>query len=347
MDLAARIKTFAELGSVLRDSLEGKPGIYCSGLKQLIDTQHLKNPWFTPGNVKMAVGAISEMLTQGNLLKWTDAYPDLKKNNDPFNTAVIMAGNIPLVGFHDFMTVLITGNRVIARTSSKDNDLIRFISQILIDIDSRFSERIVFAGEKISGFDTVIATGSDNTSRYFEQYFGKYPNIIRKNRNSIAILDGTETDEQLKGLGRDVFSYFGLGCRNVSKLYIPEGYDLNRLAADWSEFAGIINHQKYANNYDYNKAVFMVNRQKFFDTGFVILREERQLPSPVAVLNYEYYTSVSDVERTAGALKDKIQCITGKNHIPFGTAQLPALWDYADGADTVLFLLKKNITGIL
>jgi hypothetical protein len=346
MNLTQRIKSFSALGSILIDALNGRSTQYTLQLNHLIETQHLKNPWFTYENVRMAVSAIAVELTTEKLKKWTDFYPDLKKEYPPLRVAVIMAGNIPLVGFHDFLTVLITGNNILAKTSSKDSDLIKFIGNILYDIDPEYRKKIDFSDSTISGFDIVIATGSDNTSRYFENYFGKYPSIIRKNRNSIAVLEGNETDEELEALGTDVFSYFGLGCRNVSKLYVPEGYDFSRLIHKWEKYSDLINHQKYANNYDFNKAVFLVNRESFTDTGFVLIKEERGLASPVAVLWFEHFRSPDRLKEITENLNERIQCIVGKNHLSFGSAQSPVLWDYADGTDTVEFLLKKNIAGI-
>lgn len=347
MDLTQRIETFSALGDILRDALAGRPGRYTSQLSQLIDKQQNRNPWFTPENVRMAVSAIARELTTGNLEKWTGSYPDLEKEYSPMKVAVIMAGNIPLVGFHDFLSVLISGNNIIAKTSSKDPDLIFFINDILCNIDSRFSEKIGFTDGTLAGFDAVIATGNDNSSRYFEHYFGKYPNIIRRNRNSIAILDGNETGDELEALGTDIFSYFGLGCRNVSKLYVPEGYDFTKAIRSWDKYSCLASHSKYANNYDFNKAIFLVNKEKFIDTGFVLLREEAdKLSSPVSVLFFEYFRSEDELKKVVEQLKDKIQCIAGRNHLQFGTSQSPALWDYADGVDTLEFLLKKNLAGI-
>jgi hypothetical protein len=258
-----------------------------------------------------------------------------------------MAGNIPLVGFHDFISVLITGNNIIAKTSSKDSDLISFVSEILCDINPGFTEKIKFSEDVLSGFDTVIATGSDNSSRYFEYYFGKYPSIIRKNRKSVAIIDGSESEKELAFLGTDIFSYFGLGCRNISKLFVPGDYDFTRMIKAWSIYADVIKHRGYANNYDFSKAVYLVNREKFTDAGFLLFKENQGLASPVAVLYYEYYNSLDEAEKSAENIKEKLQCICGRNHIPFGKAQAPYLWDYADGIDTIEFLLKKNNAGIL
>jgi hypothetical protein len=347
MDINQRIDTFSKLGSILRDSLAGIETKYSIELKRLIETQHQKNPWFTADNVKMAIKAIADELTHENLVKWTGMYPSLADDIEPVNVGVIMAGNIPLVGFHDFLSVLITGNNLIAKTSSKDSDLIVFVSEILCDINPGFREKIKITEGTLSGFDMVIATGSDNSSRYFEYYFGKYPSIIRKNRKSLAIINGRETDEDLMMLGSDIFSYFGLGCRNVSKLFVPSAYDFSMMLKAWDKYSGVINHQRYASNYDFSKAIYIVNREKFTDAGFILLKENQGLSSPVAVLYYEYYNSFDEAERITENLKGKIQCICSKNHIPFGKAQAPALWDYADGIDTVEFLLKKNIAGIL
>jgi hypothetical protein len=347
MDIKERIEAFSILGTILRDSLAGKPTIYSPALNNLIDTQYQKNPWFTPENVRMAVMAIAEQLTQENLTIWTSHYPELSLERKPLKTGLIMAGNIPLVGFHDFLTVLISGNDLIAKTSSKDADLIRFAGEILCDLNPGFKNKIEFTNGTLSGFDAVIATGSDNTSRYFEYYFGKYPSIIRKNRNSIAIIEGNESDEELRLLGSDIFSYFGLGCRNVSKLFVPSGYDFNRMIMAWNKYSELIRHSKYASNYDFSKAVYLINREKFTDTGFLLLKENQGLSSPVAVLYYEYYNSLDEAGRIIEDLKERIQCICGKNHVPFGKAQAPSLWDYSDGIDTLEFLLKKNNAGIL
>jgi hypothetical protein len=347
MKLIERIESFSELGHILSEALEENSAKYTSKLVHLIEKQHLNNPWFTPDNVRMAFKSIAEVLTKENLEKWTGSYSEIDHIVKPGKVGVIMAGNIPLVGFHDLISVLITGNYLIAKTSSKDSDLIMFIGEIICDIDSRFIDRICFTEGTLTGFDSVIATGSDNSSRYFEYYFGKYPHIIRKNRNSIAIINGIETDSELEALGTDIFSYFGLGCRNVSKLFVPEGYDLSKMTEKWNSFSGLINHSKYANNYDFSKAVFLINKEKFNDTGFLILKESKSISSPVAVLNFERYRAADQVKIILKEMGEKIQCIVGRNYIPFGKAQKPDLWDYADGVDTIEFLLKKNSTGIL
>jgi hypothetical protein len=347
MKIGERIDAFAQLGEVLRNSVSGNDNGKAAGLNELIDRQHLTNPWFTPENVTTAIRSIATELTSENLAEWTSHYPDLQSENSPITAGIIMAGNIPLVGFHDFMSVLISGNRLTAKTSSKDSELIVKIAGILCSIEPRFSDMIVFTEGYLKNFDVVIATGSNNSSRYFEYYFGRYPHIIRKNRNSIAIIEGNETETDLESLGSDIFLYFGLGCRNISKIYIPEGFDIRSVIPSWQSFSGIVNHSKYANNYDFSKAVFLVNREKFLDTGYLLLKEEKGLSSPVAVTYYDYYKSLSALHTETEELKDKIQCIVGHHHLPFGKAQSPYLWDYADGIDTLEFLSKKNKAGIL
>ena len=347
MTLSDRIESFAFLGETLRDALAGKQTKFTSHLHQLINNQQIKNLWFTPDNVKLSVSLIANELTLDNLNKWCSDYPELNDVSEPLNAGVIMAGNIPLAGFHDFLSVLISGNRITAKKSSKDPDLIELIKDIVISFNPEFVNMISLNEGKISGFDVVIATGSDNSSRYFEYYFGRYPHIIRRNRNSIAIIDGTESDDELRNLGKDVFSYFGLGCRNISKIWLPAGYKVSEITKKWDRFSGIINHYKYANNYDFHKAVFLINKEEFTDTGYLICKEDDRLSSPVSVLYYSYYNSKEELDLWIDINKEKIQCITGHNFIPFGKAQAPYLWDYADGIDTLEFLSKKKVPGIL
>jgi hypothetical protein len=347
MDLKERIESFSLLGEILRNLIAGKKNKFSGQFSELINNQHQLNEWFTLENVRNSVDAIASVLTYENLTNWTSAYPGLKINYDPVKVGVIMAGNLPLVGFHDYISVLISGNNLLAKTSSKDSGLILFVHKILCDINKGFKDKVKFTDGTITGFDVVIATGSNNSARYFEYYFGKYPNIIRKNRNSIAIIEGDETDAELKALGSDIFSYFGLGCRNVSKVYIPEGYNIAVMTNQWEGFSDIIQNTKYANNYDFNKAVYIVNKENFFDTGYLLLVEDKRLYSPVAVLYYEYYKLHGEADRQAEMLKENIQCIIGKNYIPFGKGQYPELWDYSDGIDTIQFLLKKNLAGLL
>lgn len=347
MTLDQRIESFSELGNILRNILDGKETRYGEGFPKLIGTQQTINPWFTPENVRMAVKSIADKLTYENLKKWTGDYPALASEDQTLNIGVIMAGNLPLVGFHDFLTVLISNNCLKARTSSKDDELIRAIGGILISINNEFRNRIEYISGQLKDFELVIATGSNNSSRYFEYYFGRYPHIIRKNRNSTAIIEGDESDEDLRKLGTDIFSYFGLGCRNVSKIYVPAGYDFHRMISNWNDFQGIVNHSKYANNYEYNMAVNLVNREKFLDTGFLILKESRSFPSPVAVLHYQYYSTPDEALNDIESQREKVQCVVSKKYIPFGMSQSPELWDYADNIDTLDFILKKKMSGIM
>jgi len=342
MTLNERIESFSELGEFLRNSVNVPESGFNSESGNLINNQQYKNLWFTPDNVMMAIKAIAHELTYENLLKWTSNYPELNSETKTGNIGLVMAGNIPLAGFHDFLSVLISGHNLIAKTSSKDPDLILFIRDILNKINPGFTKKVRFAEGPISGFDAVIATGSDNSSRYFEYYFGRCPHIIRKNRNGIAVIEGDETGLELERLGSDVFSYFGLGCRNVSKIYIPEGYNLLKLTQNWKEYSSVINHTKYSNNYDFNKAVYLVNKEWFTDTGYLLLKENMGISSPVAVLYFEYYNSLNDVLRNIESINEKVQCVVNRNRIPFGSAQSPHLWDYADGIDTLEFLLKKK-----
>ncbi|HEX2969425.1 MAG TPA: acyl-CoA reductase [Bacteroidales bacterium] len=347
MNLEKRIETFSALGKILNDYLDNKQSRYSVLLDKTAKIQHNKNPWFTPDNIRTAIGAIANELTEENLRHWTDSYPALKEDFKPFRVGLIFAGNIPLAGFHDFLTVLISGNKLLAKTSSKDPDLIPCLGEIICSVNPELSGYIEFTEGTLSDFDAVIATGSNNSSRYFEYYFSKYPGIIRKNRNSIAILSGDENDEEIEALGKDIFTYFGLGCRNVSKIYIPAGYDITSLPPKWDSYSSCINHSGYANNYDYNKAIFLVNKQKFYDTGYLLIREESKLVSPVSVIHYEYYESTDVLNRQTQIVNENLQCIVSRNHIPFGKSQMPHLWDYADGKDTLEFLLKKNLAGIV
>jgi hypothetical protein len=239
--------------------------------------------------------------------------------------------------------VLITGNRLKARLSAKDEPLIRAVTETLVSLEPALGGYIELTTDNLSGFDMVIATGSNNTSRYFEYYFRNIPTVIRRNRNSVAIIDGTETASELELLGDDIFSYFGLGCRNVSKLYLPAGYDVTLLPAFWKKYENLREHYKYAVNYDHNKAVMIVNREPFTDAGFVMLRQDSSLTPPMAVVSFEFYDDPGMPGRETERLKDLLQCVTGHRQIPFGNSQQPELWDYADNVDTISFLLKKNL----
>lgn len=309
-----------------------------------------QNPWFSRDNVTRAISALGEMLDEGKLKQWVDAYPALAsaEPSPARQVAVIMAGNIPLVGFHDFLCVLMAGHQFLGKLSSQDLKLPVAIAELLKEIEPLFDDWIRFSEKPITGFEAVIATGSNNSARYFEHYIGKYPHIIRKNRNSLAVLDGNESPEELKLLGEDVFSFFGLGCRNISKLLVPEAFDLSRLEDAWSDWRTIADHHKYFNNYEYFKAIHLVNRASFFDTGFCLLRQDAALASPVSVIHYEPYASGEILEQYLLRERENIQCIVGRPNkkgtarVPFGSSQKPELWDYADGVDTMAFLLNLS-----
>ena len=296
-----------------------------------------ENPWFTAGSVNLALEGVSRYLDGKKLKTWTSKYNT--NPAQPKTIAVVMAGNIPLAGFHDFLSVLVSGHKIMAKLSSKDSVLLTHLSKKLIEIEPRF-ESLISTPALLKNFDAVIATGSDNSSRYFEYYFGKYPHIIRKNRTSCAVLTGKETADELALLGRDVFTYFGLGCRNVSKIFIPLDFDPTRLLKAWDIYVDIIHHHKYHNNYDYQKSILLVNKFAFFDSGFVILQENEKLVSPISVVYLERYETENQLDSRLAEATDKLQCIVGKNadFIPFGQTQLPELWDYADRVDTLKFL---------
>lgn len=250
---------------------------------------------------------------------------------------LILAGNIPMVGFHDVLSVLLSGHRALIKPASDDRILLPFLLGILAEIEPRFSDAIRLV-DKLENPDAVIATGSNNSARYFEYYFGKYPHIIRKNRTSVAILSGNETDEELVRLGSDIFSYFGLGCRNVSKLYVPKGYVFDRFFKGMEQFGYLMQHNKYMNNYDYHRALFLLNQESFLTNDFLLLREHREVSTPVSVLHYESYANGADLNAGLETVQDQIQCTVGIGHLPFGTAQCPGPMDYADGVDTMDFL---------
>lgn len=345
-----RVEAFVKLGDFLRqfceffnsDNSENTMNTWFTKFKTEVEMAHHYNGWFTEENCIHAFKEWGEALTRENLTNWLQRY-DLTTNNEKI-VALIMAGNIPLVGFHDLLSVLITGNKALVKLSSNDQKLIPLLSAYVMSVEPYFEDRIVFTDEKLSHYDAVIATGSTNTSRYFEYYFSKKPNIIRKSRNSVAVLNGSETTAQLTALGEDIFRYFGLGCRSVSKLFIPRDYDVDDFFKAMYGNNHIVNHHKYANNYDYNKAVYLMSEFKILDNGFLILKEEKSHASPIASVFYEYYENTTALKEKLISEKDKIQCIVSSGfidgEIAFGQTQKPSLSDYADGVDTIEFLLS-------
>lgn len=350
-----RIRALIRLGLVLRklqtsdyetytpDTLSVNERDALDSLKDACLQSVQRNPWFTIENVYHAVDGISRMLTDFALNDWASKYSINKTS--PKKVAVILAGNIPAVGFHDFLCVLMSGHHFIGKLSSSDSVLLPAISKLLIAIEPEFNSKIAFTDSKISDFDAVIATGSNNSSRYFDYYFGKYPNIIRSNRNSIAVLTGNETEEQLKDLAEDVFRYFGLGCRNVSMLFVPDSYDFLPMLNNFSKHFDATLYSKYMNNYEYNKALVLINQTPHYDNGSVLLEQNDGFNTPVSVLHYQYYSDFSRVLTTIETHKSLIQCVVSepgliKGSISFGQTQYPSVSDYADGVDTMEFLLS-------
>jgi hypothetical protein len=333
MSIESRIQAFAQLGTFLH-KFATATGDKEHELALAIQRASVYNGWFTVANVRSAMGAIADSLKVEQLTAWMKDYQGAGGKR----VAIIMAGNIPLVGFHDLLSVLMSGHTAVIKMSSDDNQLLPHVLDELKRIEPALAEQIVFAEDKLTDFDAVIATGSDNSSKYFEHYFGKYPHIIRKSRNSVAILDGTESKEQLEGLAKDVFQYYGLGCRSISKVYLPKDYDLNLLFDVFYTHKEVIDNKKYGNNYDYNKAVYMMGSHDITENGFLLMKEETALNSPVSVLHYEFYDDLDLVHRVVADYQEQIQCVVGNGYLPFGQAQCPALDDYADGVDTLAFL---------
>lgn len=329
MTLLHRINLLSTLGEYMLSEEQGWTTV--------LEKAGRENGWFTPEFLDMAVKNISRSFLNKELLKnWTAAYQLPAINETPKNIGIVMAGNIPLVGFHDFLCVFITGNRPVIKTSSKDQVLIKHLAEKLIEWEPGLDNEIRFS-EMLKGCDAYIATGSNNTSRYFEYYFGKYPHIIRRNRTSVAVLTGKETKEELEKLADDVYLYFGLGCRNVTKIYVPPQYDFVPLLEIFKKYNYLADHHKYKNNYDYNLALNMLNKKFYMTNGSVLLVEEPALFSPISQLNYEFYPDKELLTKQLLQNPD-LQCLVSEGHIPFGRAQSPRLTDYADAVDTMAFL---------
>ena len=347
--LALRIKSFVELGSQIKDAVDREDGDYEGLNKQQINLlvqvkkSFLANGWFTRKMVLQALGGIIKMLNEKCLEKWLEGYFDeINKNEQNKEIGIIMAGNIPAVGFHDFLCVLISGHTAVVKTSSEDECLIPSIADLLISIDSSFSSRINILTTSRSKYDAVIATGSNNAARYFNQYFGKYPNIIRKSRTSVAVLTGEESNEEISGLAKDLFTYYGLGCRNVSKLLVTKDFDSNKLIDELLKHTDFLKtNGKYQNNIDYNKSIFIINKVPFLDGGTFLLKEDVGLHSPISVTFYEKFDSMGAIKKYLEQNKDELQCVVSSSldfGVSFGEAQSPKVWDYADQVDTLKFL---------
>lgn len=340
------IDAFVKLGKYLTDFCDkcysNNPEVD-QNLKEIVARAGHHNGWFTEDSVLFSLRQWGELLSEQNIKDWLGNY-SFQTKSEPKTVGIVMAGNIPLVGFHDFLSVLLSGNKVLVKLSSNDKVLLPYLSNFLIEEEPSLADKIEFVDGKLENFDAVIATGSNNTGRYFEYYFGKKPNIIRKNRNSVAVLTGRESEEELKALGDDIFRYYGLGCRNVSKIYVPKEYDFDGLFNTLFHYKDIINQHKYANNYDYNKAVYLMSEFKILDNGFLILKEDDSLTSPISALFYSYYDDESTLRKKLQEMEEQIQCVVSRdakgNDVNFGDTQKPSLNDYADGIDTMEFLLK-------
>ena len=338
-----RIEAVSQLGVFIREFVQGKSisnghEDLAEELRAAIARSFRHNGWFVEENTMQALEAWGNELTKENLEAWREREGGTAEVNRT-RVGIVMAGNLPLVGMHDFLSVFLSGHFALIKMSSDDQYLLPVLVKVLLRFDELFEGDWIFV-EQLSDMGAVIATGSDNTSRYFEYYFGKYPNIIRKNRTSVAVLTGNESEEQLKGLGADIFSYFGMGCRNVSHLLVPEGYDIQNVFANIVDYSDVVNNNKYGNNYDYYRALFLLNQDDFLENGFIIVRENEELHTPVSILHYSTYPE-SGPQARLEAWGDSVQCVVGQGYLPLGTAQKPRLWEYADGVNTLEFL--KNL----
>ena len=334
MNLSKRIELMVRLGQYIQQNNED--------WQRIKEKAYINNPWFLPAFIDLSLRNITSHFLQGEALKdWVKQYPGIKeKNPAPRLIGIVMAGNIPLVGFHDFLCVFISGHKCLIKPSSKDEVLIKHLVEKLIEWQPELKDFIVFA-ELLKNCDAYIATGSNSTAGYFEYYFGKFPNIIRRNRTSAAILTGEETKEELELLADDVYLYFGMGCRNITKLYVPKNYNFLSLIEVFKKYEYLADHHKYKNNYDYNLALHILNNKVYMSNASLLLIEDENIFSPVSQLNYQYYESLEAVTKLL-EYNESVQCIVGKGFIPFGAAQRPLLADYADGVDTMKWLAELS-----
>lgn len=337
MNLKARKAAFTKVGTFINDHFQSKHNTdehLHLALAKIIDTVHIYNGWFSPNFVKEAIANIGSMLNEQELEKLT-----LKETENPKTVAIICAGNIPMVGFHDIMCVLLSGHNALIKLSADDNILLPFFLKLLVHFEPAIESQIAFAGNKLSAFDAVIATGTNNTASHFNYYFEKYPKIIRRNRSSVGVLTGNESTDQLKALGKDIFTYYGLGCRNVSKLFVPRDYSFDKLFESIIEYGFVIDNNKYGNNYEYHRAIFLLEQHQFLDNNFLIIKENDALHSPVGVLHYERYDDINSVKNYLKENSGQIQCIVGEGFVPFGYSQRPVITDFADNVNTCEFLV--------
>jgi len=332
MQLSERIFAFLQLGKKF-SSLTQKEK------EQLYNRAKAKNAWFTFDNIDFSIQQIANNLTREKMDDWLQDYS--LSISYPKNIGLVTAGNIPLVGFHDFISVLLSGHNLMAKLSSQDEVLMKYVAQVIIEEQPEFKNKINFV-EKLNNIDAIIATGSNNSSRYFEYYFGKYPNIIRKNRTSVAVLTGRENDTEYQGLGEDIFRYFGLGCRNVAKIYVPQNFNPAEFIERLTPWQVVNENHKYANNYYYNRSVYLLKQLPFWEGGYFLMLETEDLYSPLAVLYFEKYHDLTKLKSKIKNQENQLQCVVGNidypGALPFGQAQKPAWKDYADNLDTMKFL---------
>ena len=345
-DLTEIIKSLSALGTLFNENIYEKENKNFPKWDLILEDTLFEsksyNSWFTIENLKLSLKNWSNSLQENIISDWLSKYNIEDKSSK--RIAIIMAGNIPIVGFHDLLCSLLLNFDCLVKLSSDDKLLIPFIVRFLESRNKKFKNKVIFESEKLKNFDGVIATGNNNSHRYFDYYFSKYPNLLRKTRHSIAVLDGNEKENDHAGLSNDIFNYFGLGCRSVSKVFLPRSYDLDILYNAFFSYKEIINHNKYVNNFDYNKAVYLMSKEKFIENGFLILKEETKLGSPIGCLFYEFYDDKKDILKIIQNNSDSIQCVASnldlKTNIQFGKTQCPTIGDYADNNDTIKFLLK-------
>lgn len=337
------IAVFTALGQLFNDysNKNNNTNEWVEKLDNALINASNRNKWFTKENLAFCIKTWGNTLTESHISTWLNAYSIQQTSQ---RLGLVLAGNIPLVGLHDVLSGLACGYSIKIKSSSNDNILLPFVIGFLTETQPEWRDRISFTDGKLEKFDRVIATGSTNTARYFEYYFKDVAHIVRKTRNGVAVLDGTETPEDLTALCVDIMQYFGLGCRSVSHLMVPEGYDFNELFLALYDYKELIHHNAYANNYDYNKAVYLMQEEELLENGFVMLKKDSALNSPIACIHYSTYKTIKEAEKSIESQQEQIQCVVSsclKNSLAFGQTQHPKLTDYADHVDTMSFLLKK------
>lgn len=338
---------FIALGRIFSAVGAGQPwpGHACGLTQAEYDTflRHVReagrfNGWYTEENVRHALAALGHMMGQEAMQQWLAAYTQPPAPNAK-RVGLVLAGNVPMVGWHDVMCTLLAGHHAVVKCSSQEPALIPAAIALLTTLDPAWGGCVTFTEGPWGEVDAIIATGSDNTARHFEHYFGHLPRIIRRSRTSVAVLDGTEAEAELEALGEDVFRHFGLGCRNVAKVLLPADFDTDRLFRAFLPWQHVVQHNKYANNLDYHRALWLLDGAPFLENGFLIMKEDPALFSPVGTLYSQRYADQQELQAILQAHAPSLQCVVGHGHIPFGQAQCPGPADHADGVDTMAFLL--------